>query len=269
MLSLALIILIRSNRISRRQGLLEAEIASAREVQQVILPEAVETVPGFRVDSVYKPAREVGGDFFQILPTSENGLLLVIGDVAGKGLPAAMLVSVLVGSIRTAADDTHNPALILRKLNDRLIGRSRGGFSTALAALFSPDGSVTIANAGHLSPYLDGYEIELPNALPLGIVSAECYEAVQFCLEPGSKLTFYTDGVIEAQNSKGELFGFERGKAISTQPAIQIVEAAQQFGQSDDITVVVIQREAKLQGESFESIRREPVIAARLLESQG
>jgi hypothetical protein len=261
MLSLALIILIRSNRISRQQSLLEAEMANAREVQQVILPEQVEAVPGFRVESVYLPAKQVGGDFFQVLPADECGLLLVIGDVAGKGLPAAMLVSVLVGSIRTAAEDTHDPGLILRKLNDRLLGRTHGGFSTALAALFSADGSVTIANAGHLPPYLDGCEIELPGTLPLGIVSAACYEAVQLCLEPGSKLTFYTDGVIEAQDKQGHLFGFERGKAISTQPAEQIVKAAQQFGQTDDITVVVIQREAQVPAApSDELIGREPVI---------
>lgn len=258
MLSLALIILIRSNRISRQQSLLEAEMANAREIQQVILPDAIETITGFRIESVYEPAREVGGDFFQILPVGEGGLLLVIGDVAGKGLPAAMLVSLLVGTIRTASEEDPAPAFVLNKMNQRLLGRTHGGFSTALAALFSADGSVTIANAGHLSPYLNGDEIALPSALPLGIVSAACFEAVQLGLEPGSRLTFYTDGVIEAQNKKRELFGFDRAQEISMQSAAAIAEAAKSFGQEDDITVVVIQREARNPEESFEELNHQP-----------
>jgi hypothetical protein len=227
---------------SRQQTLLEGELAAAREVQQVILPERVEAVPGFNVESVYQPARQVGGDFFQVLPAGQGGLLVVVGDVAGKGLPAAMLVSVLIGAIRGVAEYTKDPVEILGRLNERLIGRTQGGFSTALAAIISADGSVAIADAGHLSPYLDGQEIELPGALPLGVVKNATYQVTHFHLPQGSRLTFYSDGVIEAQNAKGELFGFERGKAISTQPAAAIVEAATQFGQEDDITVVTIER---------------------------
>ncbi|WP_263352611.1 PP2C family protein-serine/threonine phosphatase [Acidicapsa acidisoli] len=244
--SLTVIMVLRSTQTSRQQAVFEGELEAARQVQQVILPEQIEAIPGFIVESVYQPAQQVGGDFFQVLPTDDLGLLLVIGDVAGKGLPAAMLVSVLVGSIRTVAEDTHDPQIILRRLNERLIGRTRGGFSTALAAQITADGAVTIANAGHLSPYLDGQEIELPGALPLGVVSGASYETFQFQLSPGSRLTFYSDGVIEAQSEKGELFGFERGREISTKPAAAIVEAAKQFGQSDDITVVAITRVAAI-----------------------
>jgi len=233
---------------SRQQTLLEGELAAAREVQQVILPERVEAVPGFNVESVYQPARQVGGDFFQVLPAGQGGLLVVVGDVAGKGLPAAMLVSVLIGAIRGVAEYTKDPVEILGRLNERLIGRTQGGFSTALAAVISADGSVAIADAGHLSPYLDGQEIELPGALPLGVVKNATYQVTHFHLPQGSRLTFYSDGVIEAQNAKGELFGFERGKAISTQPAAAIVEAARQFGQEDDITVVTIERLASGDG---------------------
>jgi sigma-B regulation protein RsbU (phosphoserine phosphatase) len=242
MLALALILLLRSNRMSRQRGLLETEVAAAREVQQVILPENVESIPGFQIESVYEPAQQVGGDFFQVLPTGNGGLLLVVGDVAGKGLPAAMLVSVLVGAIRATADFTQEPAALLASLNERLLGRSRGGFSTALAAHISADGQVNLANAGHLSPYLDGREIEIPGALPLGITSSIIYESIQFELAPGNRLTFYSDGVIEAQDQSGELFGFQRGQEISTQSAAKIVEAAKRFGQSDDITVVAITR---------------------------
>jgi sigma-B regulation protein RsbU (phosphoserine phosphatase) len=243
-ISLALIMLIRSTRMNRRQAILEGELAAAQQVQQVLLPEQTESVPGFAVETVYQPAQQVGGDFFQILPDGEGGLLAVVGDVAGKGLPAAMLVSVLVGAIRGVAEYTSDPAELLASLNERLVGRGGGSFSTASVAHIKANGQVTIANAGHLSPYLDGREVELPGALPLGVMSDAVYATTEFYLAPGSRLTFYSDGVVEAQNQKGELFGFDRAKAISTQPAAAIVDAAKQFGQEDDITVVTIVRQA-------------------------
>jgi hypothetical protein len=220
---------------------LEAEMAAAREVQRLMLPDEAESFPGYSIDSVYKPALQLGGDFFQILPAGNNGFLLVLGDVAGKGLAAAMHVSMLVGVIRTVALETCEPAMMLGKLHDRLVGRT-SGISTALAAHVSDSGMVTIANAGHLSPYLDGKEIELPGALPLGIAEGGVYAAVRFELLPGSRLTFYSDGVVEAQNKAGELFGFDRVHAISTESADAIVEKAVEFGQEDDITVVTIER---------------------------
>ena len=226
------------------KALLENEMAAARQVQRVILPDPHQSFPGFAVDSVYKPAREVGGDFFQIVALPDGGLLLVIGDVAGKGLPAAMLVALLIGSIRAIAEDTRDPVVLLRKLHDTLIGRSPDGFATALAVLIANNGLVTFANAGHLSPYLDGKEIELPGALPLGISGSGRYEATMVELRPGSRLTFLSDGVVEAQNERRELFGFDRAIAMSREPAAAVAEAAVQFGQDDDITVVTIERRA-------------------------
>jgi len=244
---------------SAEKAVLEAEMAAAREIQQVIVPEHGESFPGYTVDSVYQPARQVGGDFFQVLPAGQNGLLVVVGDVAGKGLPAAMLVAMLVGSIRTTAEDSDDPVVMLRKLHDRLVGRTMGGFATALAAHITRDGLVTIANAGHLSPYLDGKEVELAGALPLGIADrGGNFEPKRFELQPGSRLTFYSDGVVEAQNKKGELFGFERARAISTKPAAAIVAEAVEFGQEDDITVVTIER---LPAHEF-SLRNEPLPAS-------
>ena len=114
----------------------------------------------------------------------------------------------MVGAIRATAEFTHAPQEILASLNERLLGRSRGGFSTALAAYFAPDGSVEIANAGHLSPYIDGEELDLEGALPLGILGRSTYPVVRVRLPPGSRITFYSDGVVEAQNAHGELFGF-------------------------------------------------------------
>jgi serine phosphatase RsbU (regulator of sigma subunit) len=106
---------------------------------------------------------------------------------------------------------------------------------------------------------LNGKEVELPNALPLGIVSGGTYESTHFQLNPGSRLAFYSDGVVEAQNEKGELFGFVRGQLISTRPAASIVESARRFGQSDDITVVTVERLAT--GEEPAAGRVEPILA--------
>jgi sigma-B regulation protein RsbU (phosphoserine phosphatase) len=240
----AIIMLQRSTTMSRRQALLESEFEAAQQVQQLLVPEQIGAVPGFAVESVYLPAQQVGGDFFQIVPDGRGGLLAVVGDVAGKGLPAAMLVSVLVGSIRAIAEFTQDPAQVLANLNDRLVGRAGGGFSTALVAHIADDGWVTIANAGHLSPYLDGKEVELPGALPLGVAAAVTYQLTEFVLDAGSRLTFYSDGVVEAQDSRGELLGFERSRELSMQSATEIAAAARNFGQQDDITVLTIDRTA-------------------------
>ncbi|MDR3753791.1 MAG: PP2C family protein-serine/threonine phosphatase [Terracidiphilus sp.] len=243
-LSLAVILVLRSTRIAHQQAHLETEMAAAREVQQIILPEQLEHVPGFSIESAYVPAQQVGGDFFQILPAAEGSLLLVIGDVAGKGLPAAMLVSVLVGAIRGVAEYTSEPAELLANLNQRLVGRVAGNFSTALAAHIFSDGSVVLSNAGHLPPYLDGQEVAISGALPLGAKAGTRYETMRFQMPRGSRLTFYSDGIVEAQDAKGELFGFERSRQISMEPVAAIVEAAKQFGQQDDMTVIAITRDA-------------------------
>jgi len=153
-----------------------------------------------------------------------------------------MLVSVLVGAIRSVAEFTYAPDQMLSHLNERMMGRSNGGFATALAALVTAEGNVTIANAGHLPPYLNGREVEVTGALPLGIVSGAQYETTHLHLEVSSRLTFYSDGVIEAQDRSGKLLGFDRARDLSTQPAAAIVEAARAFGQQDDITVITLER---------------------------
>lgn len=188
------------------------------------------------------PAQEVGGDFFQIIPDGVGGMLILIGDVAGKGLPAAMLGSVIVGAARATAEFTVDPSLVLRNLNDRLVGRAGGAFSTALVAHVSANGQARIANAGQLPPYLDGREIELPGALPLGVQPGTEYQEIACELPQGSRLTLYSDGVVEAQSRTGELLGFERARDLAAKSAREIAQVAQEFGQEDDITVLTIDR---------------------------
>jgi hypothetical protein len=214
------------------------DMEQARELQQrVLVPEPVASRM-FTVETEYRPALTVGGDFFQTLTKPDGSLLVVIGDVSGKGVSAAMLVAVLVGAIRNQAEYSFDPAQMLAMLNKRLLGRSGGHFATCLVAEISPDGALRIANAGHLPPYLNGKEMELEGSLPLGIVGEAEYPAQAFALNPGDRLAFMTDGVLEATNAAKELFGFERTRAISGESAAAIAEQAQNFGQEDDITVV-------------------------------
>jgi Stage II sporulation protein E (SpoIIE) len=239
-LAVAALLMMRFTHSAERDERLSREIEAARAVQQVIIPEAIPSVPGFNLEGVYKPAAEVGGDFFQIIATPRGGVLVVIGDVSGKGMPAAMTVSLLVGTVRTLAHYTQSPAQILSAMNNRMLGRHEGGFTTCLVLCADPSGSITAANAGHLAPYLDGNELTIENGFPLGLDPHAAYPETQFPVPPGAQLTLLSDGVIEARAKSGELFGFERTAAVSTEPAEKIAQAAQQHGQEDDITVLTL-----------------------------
>jgi serine phosphatase RsbU (regulator of sigma subunit) len=231
----------------RRQGALEQELKSARELQQVLIPETLPELPGFAVTSAYRPAQEVGGDFFQIIPLEgehAGRTLIVLGDVSGKGLRAAMTVSLIVGTLRTLARFEPRPAKLLAELNLRLCGRLQGGFTTCLAMLLSRDGRCLVASAGHPAPYLNQREISLPGALPLGILPNATYQEQDFELGEGDHFALYTDGLLEARNAHGELFSFSRLNALfaSNPGAAEATEAAVNFGQDDDITVLTLTR---------------------------
>jgi hypothetical protein len=231
----------------RRQHTLEQEFQNARELQQVLVPETPPTLEGFTCSSAYKPAQEVGGDFFQVLSLegeATGSTLVVLGDVSGKGLKAAMAVSLIVGSIRMAAEASSSPGAVLAALNRRLHGRLSGGFVTCIAMRLDPDGHCAIATAGHPSPFLNGEELVLPGALPLAIVASSNYEETTIKLKEGDNLTVYTDGLLEARNHSGELYGFDRMKRLFARrpTASEATEAAIAFGQDDDITVLTLTR---------------------------
>lgn len=223
-----------------RQLRAETELEAARAVQQVLIPDEIPSVSGFKVETAYQPAGEVGGDFFQILPVVGGAALIVIGDVSGKGMPAAMTVSLLVGTFRTVADYSTSPAEILASMNRRMLVRSKEGFTTCLVLRADPDGSLTMANAGHIPPYCNGEELAVENGFPLGLNALSTYEESRFELRPADQLTLLTDGVVEARSTTGELFGFERTQTCSRKGAEQILKAACDFGQEDDITVVTL-----------------------------
>ena len=240
-LAIVAIIFIRFLRVQRDQERVTSELAAARSVQELMIPQEKIQTPGFEVDSVYDPANEVGGDFFHVQPIEDGGLLVIIGDVAGKGLKAAMNVSMLMGGLRRTPE--RSPAKILESLNRVLTGSE--SFTTCQAAWFSADGEVIIANAGHLPPYLNSQEIAIPGGLPLGVLPDVTYEEVRLYLHPGDRILLMSDGVVEARHPNGELFGFDRVHNLTGQSAFYIADAAKAFGQEDDITILTVTRLAK------------------------
>lgn len=245
--SIAWVLLDRFSRVSRDEAYAAAELESARTVQHLLIPEEVPEVSGYRIESVYRPAQQVGGDFFQILPDPrmDGAALVVLGDVSGKGMPAAMTVSLLVGAVRTLAEMTQSPAEILAGLNRRLVGRG-SGFTTCVVLRLDGLGGVTASSAGHLNPYLAGREVALDAGLPLGLSAEAVYTESTFVLDREELLTLLTDGVVEATSVNRQLFGFARTEAISGESAYAIAEAACGFGkgaaQADDITVLTVAR---------------------------
>jgi serine phosphatase RsbU (regulator of sigma subunit) len=227
----------------QKQTEIENELKSVREVQRVLIPEAIPEVPGYAIASAYYPARDVGGDFFQIITLNDETTLIAIGDVSGKGLKAAMNVAVIIGTVRTLAEFESDPRQILAGLNRRLIGRMQGGFATALLLKLDRFGHCTLANAGHLPPFLNGSELALNPSLPLGIVAEANFVDQDFVLLERDCLTLYTDGVPEARDKKGELYGFERTRILlSGHPSAEsVAQVARDFGQEDDITVLTIE----------------------------
>jgi phosphoserine phosphatase RsbU/P len=235
--AILLFLVLRTLRIARRNAQVSAELEAARATQQLLLSRSTEPTPGFDVQTVYHPASEVGGDFFAVQPAGDGSLLVAVGDVSGKGIQAAMTVSEILGALRGCTES--RPAAILQYLNN-VLRKQKGGFVTCCIALIAPDGEVAIANAGHLAPYRNGEELPVDSGLPLGIVEGASWAETVHSFSDTERLTFVSDGVVEARNAAGELYGFERTRATSGRAAQEIASDARAFGQEDDITVLTI-----------------------------
>jgi hypothetical protein len=242
-LALLTVLLLRFARMRREEQRMVQELEAARAVQAVMIPREQPAIPGFEIDCVYRPAAEVGGDFYQVIALENDGALVVIGDVSGKGMAAAMTVSMLVGVLRGLAGRVSSPAALLAEMNARMVGHTGGGFTTCLAMRVHADGACTLANAGHLHPYVNGSEISLEGGLPLGLMEEASYAEEKIRLAEQDRLTLMTDGVVEARATDGRLLGFERVEEIAAQGAAAIADEAQGFGQQDDITVLTVTRQ--------------------------
>jgi hypothetical protein len=226
----------------RRQVALEEEFRSAREIQSVMIPETLPSIPGIALTSAYKPMREVGGDFFQVLPLQSGSTLIVLGDVSGKGLKAAMGVSLIVGTLRAIVADIASPAELLAALGRSVHGQLQGGFATCIVLRVDSGGACVLANAGHPAPYLNGRDLASPGALPVGITPDAAYQETPLVLNPGDYLAIYSDGLLEARNRAGDLYGFDRLQVLlAARPSAgHAAEAAIAFGQEDDVTVLTL-----------------------------
>jgi hypothetical protein len=243
-LAVGAVLVLRFTRSAKQEQRLRTEMEAARRVQGQLVPAELPQLAAFACDAAYRAAGEVGGDFYQVFPRPDGSALILVGDVSGKGLRAAMLGTLLVGAANALAKENLPPAQMLSRLNESLYGQTDRGFATCLCALLAPDGTLSIANAGHLPPYRNGRELSCESGLPLGILPAADYTETCVQLDPDDVLTFMSDGVVEARSASGELFGFDRTRAISAHSAQQIADAAARFGQEDDITVLTVRLSA-------------------------
>jgi serine phosphatase RsbU (regulator of sigma subunit) len=239
----------------------EQELHVARRIQQASLPEAVPALEGWDIYPNYRPAREVGGDFYDFLELEDGRLGLVVGDATGKGVPAALVMSTTCGMLRavTQASD-YSPGEVLQRVNEALTTRIPANmFVTCFYGVLDPGtGSFAYANAGHDLPYVrrggDAEEL-MARGMPLGLMPGMTYEEKEIALDAGEAALFYSDGLVEAHNPEGEMFGFPRLQALVAEHAEGeslvdfLMEELYSFTgvrweQEDDITLVTLQRAA-------------------------
>jgi serine phosphatase RsbU (regulator of sigma subunit) len=242
----------------------EQELRLARSIQRASLPKEVPTIEGWRISPFYRPAREVGGDFYDFHPLSEGRLGLVVGDATGKGVPAALVMSTTCGMLRLAAQSSSSPGEMLQRVNETLFPYIPSNmFVTCFYAVLDPNsGSLTYANAGHDLPYLrrggDGDAEELrARGMPLGLMPGMSYEEKETILQAGEAALFYSDGLVEAHDPRGEMFGFPRLRALIAEHGEErslgdfLMEELYSFveegwDQEDDITLLTLRRSASL-----------------------
>jgi steroid delta-isomerase-like uncharacterized protein len=238
----------------------EQELRLARSIQRASLPKEVPTLEGWQISPFYRPAREVGGDFYDFHLLSEDRLGLVVGDATGKGVPAALVMSTTCGMLRLAAQSSSSPGEMLERVNETLFPYIPANmFVTCFYAILDPkSGSLTYANAGHDLPYLcrNGEAEELmARGMPLGLMPGMGYEEKETILEAGESALFYSDGLVEAHDPKGEMFGFPRLRALIAEHAQEgslgdfLMEELSSFvgdgwEQEDDITLLTLERSA-------------------------
>lgn len=237
----------------------ESELETAHAIQTSLLPREVPPVKQLEISAHSLPARHVSGDYYQYLPLADGRLGIAIGDVSGKGIPAALLMAVVTTALREEVLRHSAPAALLNQLNASLLERMRQNHmnSALMVAIFDPrTRRAEIANGGMVQPYVrtpNGWEFVQVGGYPLGLSERGNYAAKTVTLAPGSALVCISDGVIEAQNAAGEMYGFERFEALlahlpSTLSSADIAEAILQAVRDhlqgveaqDDITVVVI-----------------------------
>jgi predicted ester cyclase len=244
----------------RERERVEQELRVARSIQQASLPEEVPQLEGWQITPYYRPAREVGGDFYDFHLLSDGRLGVVVGDATGKGVPAALVMATTCGMLRLAAQSYSSPGVMLQRVNEVLCPYIPANmFVTCFYAILdSESGLLRYANAGHDLPYLhhDGKAKELrARGMPLGLMPGMSYEEKEDSLEVGDGTLLYTDGLVEAHDPQREMFGFPRLQALVSEHGEEesleeaLLEELYSFvgegwEQEDDITLVTLRRAA-------------------------
>ena len=246
----------------RERERIEQELQVARSIQQASLPKEVPTLEGWRIAPHYQPAREVGGDFYDFFELDDGQLGLVVGDATSKGVPAALVMSSARSMLRAVAQTSNSPGEVLRRANDPLVADIPANmFVTCFYAILEPEsGRLSYANAGHDLPYVrHGSEAEELRArgMPLGLMPGMSYEEKEIILQVGESALFYSDGLVEAHDPKGEMFGSSRlrslvadhvtGGSALIASLLQDLErfTGEGWDQEDDITLVILERSAQ------------------------
>jgi serine phosphatase RsbU (regulator of sigma subunit)/predicted ester cyclase len=247
---------------ARERERIEHELRVARRIQQASLPKEAPTLAGWQISPFYQPAREVGGDFYDFFELEDGRVGVVVGDATGKGIPAALLAEATSNMLRAVAQalDSTSPGKVLERVNETLLARIPPNmFVTCFYAILEPEsGSLTYANAGHDLPYLhrngDAEELRA-RGMPLGLMPGRGYEEKKTILEAGENALFYSDGLVEAHDPEGEMFGFPRLRALIAEHAEEgslgdfLMEELYSFvgegwEQEDDITLLTLGRSA-------------------------
>jgi len=245
----------------RERERVEQELKVARRIQQASLPKEVPTLEGWQISPLYLPAREVGGDFYDFHLLSEDRLGVVVGDATGKGVPAALVMSMTCGMLQATAQalDSSSPGAVLEQVNETLLARIPANmFVTCFYSILDPgSGRLHYANAGHDLPYLRRHKGEpeerKARGMPLGLMSGMSYEENETALDVGEAALFYSDGLVEAHDSNGEMFGFPRLRELVAELGEQrsleeaLLEELYSFvgegwEQEDDITLLTLRR---------------------------
>jgi serine phosphatase RsbU (regulator of sigma subunit)/predicted ester cyclase len=247
----------------RERERFEQELQVARSIQQASLPKELLTLEGWQITPFYQPAREVGGDFYEFFELDAGKVGLAVGDATGKGIPAALAVTATSSMLRAVARDSgYSPGEVLERVNETLLARiPLNMFVTCFYAVLEPkSASLSYANAGHDLPYLrrggDAEELRA-RGMPLGLMAGMSYEEKEIELDYGEGVLFYTDGLVEAHDPKGEMFGFPRLRKLIAEHGEEsslgdfLLEQLYSFvgegwEQEDDITHLTLKRSASL-----------------------
>jgi serine phosphatase RsbU (regulator of sigma subunit) len=243
---------------------IEQELRMARSIQQAQLPQDLPQLEGWQITPYYQPAREVGGDFYDLFELEDGRVGVVEGDATGKGMPAALVASATCSMLRAVAQalGSSSPGEVLSRVNETLLSRiPQNMFVTCFYAILEPKSArLRYANAGHDLPYLhrNGQSEELrARGMPLGLMPGISYEEKEIKLDVGEGVLFYSDGLVEAHDPKGEMFGFPRLRALVAQQGEErsleevLLEELYSFvgegwEQEDDITLLTLKRSASL-----------------------